>query len=169
MAVEQQTTRRWWQHHGSTAVHEVINDLGDMAVVATLVSQGGWRTYRGEALEFVGDRWNAGRLHDQLPSSGMTIHTKAVADILKEMTVLPDDEVLAIEARCRAYIAEHRAEISALDQQDPSLRAMALLLNSCSSIGWGGRVTRKYAEKATRLEAHLRYLSDLVATSQAAA
>lgn len=168
MAAEQQATRRWWQRHGSTAVHEVISDLGDMAVVATLESRGGWRTYRGEALEFVGDKWSAGRLHDQLPSSGMTIHTKAVADILKGMTVLPDDEVLTVEARCRSLIAEHKAAIAELDQQDPALRAMALLLGSCSSIGWGGRVTRKDAEKATRLEAHLRYLRSLLATPQAA-
>lgn len=168
MATEKQTKRRWWQRHGSTAVHEVISDLGDMAVVATLVSQGGWRTYRGEELEFVGDLWNEGRLHDQQPSNSMTIHTKSVADILKGMTVLPDDEVLTIEAQCRAFIAEHKAEIAALDQQDPSLRAMARLLSSCSSIGWGGRVTRKDAEKATRLEAHLQYLRSLLAVLQAA-
>lgn len=167
MAAEQQATRRWWQRHGSTAVHEVITDLGDLAVVATLESRNGWQTYRGETLEFVSDRWNGGRVHEQRPP-GTAIHTKAVADILKGMKVLPDDEVLSVETRCRDYITEHKTAIAALEQADPALIAMALLLRSCSSIGWGGRVTRKDAEKATQLEAHLRYLRSRIATPQAA-
>ncbi|HTH12410.1 MAG TPA: hypothetical protein VMA55_22790 [Acidovorax sp.] len=165
MAAEQ-AKRRWWQGHGSTAVHEVIRNFGDMVVVATLDSRNGLRTYRGEALEMIGDRWTGGRLIDS--PRGTAIHTKAVAEIIKEMTVLPDEEVRTIESRCRAYISAHKAEIAKLDQEDPALRAMAMLLDSCSWLSRGGSLSRKESQMGTQLEAHLRYLRGRITASQAA-
>jgi hypothetical protein len=165
MSAAQQTTGLWWKPNGSSVVHEVLWSEDDIAFVATLRLRGGWRTQGGKSIEHIGRKWSAGQIHQGLPPTVTSIHTQAVAKIRKGMTVLTNEEAVMVTPRCLEYFTEHEQTIARLNQDNPALISMNLLMRECALVGAeGSRVTRRDAENCTRLEAHLIHLKDLVSS-----
>jgi hypothetical protein len=153
----------WWKDNNSTIIHQVREMWQDSKLIsiASLTSSGGWDRFRGRELIVNDDR---GRILYTIPTGlGVRIDTIAVADIIVGMTSVSVEQAKTIHDRCMSFVFQHKDAFNKLDGNDPALIAFRNnLFQSHYLKDQKSPFSRMDIERATHLEAHLRYLSSIL-------